>query len=282
MIGIGPADPRYPRRLLDLRSAPDPLTIDGDASVLMRQAISIVGTRRMTPYGARVARELATALAEAGVVVVSGLAQGIDSAAHEAALAGGGQTVAVLGAGIAAYLEEVRGRRRRLAYSIRAQGALVSEFPPDAPARNWTFAQRDSTIAALGEATVVVEAPADSGALITAAEARRLRRPVYAVPGPIGASASAGTNELIAVGAAHAITGVPMLLAALGLQAGAARQRRPRRRRAGARRARGVTARSRCTGKRLGLSTTVLAGIVARLAIRGRVGTAADGRLTRR
>ncbi|MGH2472749.1 MAG: DNA-processing protein DprA, partial [Candidatus Limnocylindria bacterium] len=203
--------------------------------------------------------------------------------AHEGALAGGGQTVAVLGAGIAAYLEEVRGRRRRLAHAIRAHGALVSEFPPQAPAQRWTFAQRDSTLAALGEITVVVEAPKGSGALITAAEARRLRRPVYAVPGPIGASASVGTNELIASGAARLLTGAPMLLAALGVS-------RP------------ITAGTNlddddarvldalaaapsdpdALARRLGLSTRGLAAIVARLMIRGRIGTAADGRLARR
>ncbi|MGH2471174.1 MAG: DNA-processing protein DprA, partial [Candidatus Limnocylindria bacterium] len=83
MIALGPGDPRYPRALLDLRAPPDPFTVAGDVGVLARRAVSIVGTRRMTPYGARVARELATSLAEAGVVVVSGLAQGIDSAAHE-------------------------------------------------------------------------------------------------------------------------------------------------------------------------------------------------------
>ena len=272
MIALGPADPRYPRGLLDLRAAPDPFTVDGDVRVLARRAISIVGTRRMTPYGARVARELATALAEADVVVVSGLAQGIDSAAHEGALVAGGETIAVLGAGIASYLEEVRGRRRRLAHAIRGHGALVSEFPPDAPAQRWTFAQRDSTIAALGEVTVVAEAPLDSGALITAAEARQLRRPLYAVPGPIGAAACAGTNELIAVGAARALTGAPMLLAALGLRAATRVDDDPDDD------ARVLDALAR----QLGLSTTALAAIVARLVIRGRIGTAADGRLARR
>src|SRR5439155_4095574 len=103
VIGIGPADLRYPAGLLDLRCAPDPLWVDGETAPLAWRAVSIVGTRRMTPYGARVARELAAALAEAGLVVVSGLAQGIDSAAHEGALDGGGQTVAVLAAGIAKY-----------------------------------------------------------------------------------------------------------------------------------------------------------------------------------
>ena len=184
MIGIGPADTRYPRRLLDLRGPPDPLWLDGDPALLAARAVSIVGTRRMTPYGARVARELAAACAETGIVVVSGLAQGVDSAAHQGALDARGITVAVLGAGIASYLEDARGRRRRLAHAIRTSGALVSEFPPEAPPRKWTFAQRDTTIAALGELTVVVEAPIGSGALITAGEARRLGRPVYAVPDP--------------------------------------------------------------------------------------------------
>ena len=271
MIAVGPADRRYPRSLLDLRDPPAPLWIDGDVATLCRRAVSIVGTRRMTPYGARVARELATVLAEAGVVVVSGLAQGIDSAAHEGTLAAGGQTVAVLGAGIASYLEEVRGRRRRLAHAIRGHGALVSEFPPDAPAQRWTFAQRDSTIAALGLATVVVEAPAESGALITAAEARHPRRPLYAVPGPIGAAASAGTNELIAVGAARALTGAPMLLAALGLRAAPRTEDDP-----------GDARVLDALARRLGVSTTALAAIIARLVIRGRIGTAADGRLARR
>jgi len=167
VIGIGPADPRYPARLLDLRCPPDPLWLDGDRDASAARAVSIVGTRRMTPYGARVARELASACAEAGIVVVSGLAQGVDSAAHAGALDAHGRTVAVLGAGIASYLADARGRRRRLAYAIRSKGALISEFPPDAPPQRWTFAQRDTTIAALGEVTVVVEAPIGSGALIT-------------------------------------------------------------------------------------------------------------------
>src|SRR5204862_6779761 len=171
------------------------------------------------PYRARVGRELASACAEAGRVVVSGLAQGVDSAAHQGALDVGGKTVAVLGAGIESYLGDARGRRRRLAHAIRASGALVSEFPPDAPPRKWTFAQRDTTIAALGELTVVVEAPIGSGALITAGEARRPGRPLYAVPAPIGVAASAGANALIASGEAKAVTGVQQLLGTLQLRA---------------------------------------------------------------
>jgi DNA processing protein len=213
---------------------------------------------------------------------VSGLAQGIDSVAHAAALDGGAPTIAVLGCGIAAFLEDIRGRRRTLAYRIRERGALVSQFPNDAPAQMWTFAKRNATIAALGVITVIVEAPAGSGALITAAEARTIARPVYAVPGPIGATASTGTNGLIASGEAHAVTSVSTVLQALGVRGTG----------------RGATVREEdarvldalaaapsdpdALGRRLGLSAANLATIVARLAVRGLVATAPDGRLERR
>jgi DNA processing protein len=282
MIALGPADARYPARLLDLRQPPDPLWCDGDSDVLRGTTVSIVGTRRMTPYGARVARELAAACAGAGIVVVSGLAQGVDSAAHAGALEAGGKTIAVIGAGVDAYLAEIRGRRRALAHSIRANGGLVSEFPPEAPAQKWTFAQRDATIAALGEVTVVVEAPEDSGALITAAKARRLRRVVYAVPGPLGAAASVGTNALIASGRARALTGTAALLLEFGLDA-------PKSPTPGddldARVLDALAASPAdpdALARRLAMRPDRLAGILARLVIRGEVAAAADGRFARR
>lgn len=282
MIGIGPADPRYPRRLLDVRCPPDPLWIDGDHLALGMRAVSIVGTRRMTPYGARVARELASACAEVGIVVVSGLAQGVDSAAHEGALEAGGRTVAVLGAGIASYLEEARGRRRRLAHAIRAGGALISEFPPEAPPKKWTFAQRDTTIAALGEVTVVVEAPIGSGALITADEARKLGRAVYAVPGPIGVAASAGANALIASGQAGALTGAPMLLEALGARASVATVDGDDLALRVLDALAAAPADPDALARRLGIRGTAFATVIARLLIRGQIAAAADGRLARR
>jgi DNA processing protein len=282
VIGIGPGDPRYPRRLLDLRCPPDPLWLDGDGETLSAHAVSIVGTRRMTPYGARVARELGAACAGAGIVVVSGLAQGVDSAAHQGALDARGKTVAVLGAGIASYFADARGRRRRLAHAIRASGTLISEFPPDAPPQKWTFAQRNTTVAALGELTVVVEAPVESGALITAEEARKIRRPVYAVPGPIGVAASAGANALIASGHARALTGAPMLLEALGAQAAVASEDRDELAMRVLDALAAAPADPDALARRLGMSGPAFATIIARLLIRGDIATAADGRLVRR
>lgn len=217
MIRVTPSDPAYPSRLRDLTHAPDPLWIDGDVTALAARSVAIVGTRRMTGYGERVAREVAASCAAAKVVVVSGLAQGIDSAAHRGALDGGGRTVAVLGEGITLFRATVRGRRRPLAPRIRTSGALVSQYPPTFCAQPWTFAKRNATIAALAEAVVVIEAGERSGALITAAEARRLGRPLFAVPGPLGSAASVGTNALIASGEARALVSADALLHAVGV-----------------------------------------------------------------
>ncbi|MGH2492285.1 MAG: DNA-processing protein DprA [Candidatus Limnocylindria bacterium] len=217
MIAVAPSDPCYPPRLLDLERPPDPLWIDGDEAVLSARAVAIVGTRRMTAYGERVARELAMACARAGLVVVSGLAQGIDSAAHRGALDAGGATVAVLGEGIALFRATVRGRRRPLVPRVRASGALVSQYAPSFCAQPWTFVKRNATIAALAEAVVVVEAGERSGALITAEDARRLDRPLFAVPGQLGSAASVGTNALIASHQARALVGGEALLDALAL-----------------------------------------------------------------
>ncbi len=219
MIAVAPRDGRYPSRLRDLERPPDPLWIEGDAAALDVRAVAIVGTRRMTAYGERVARELAGACACAGVVVVSGLAQGIDSAAHRGALDAGGSTVAVLGEGITLFLATVRGRRRPLVPRIRSSGALVSQYPPSFCAQPWTFAKRNATIAALAEAVVVIEAGERSGALITADEARRLGRPLFAVPGPLGSAASVGTNALLASGEARVLVSADALHEALGLSA---------------------------------------------------------------
>jgi DNA processing protein len=170
----------------------------------------------MTGYGERIARELAMACAGAAIVVVSGLAQGVDCSAHRGALDAGGKTVAVLGESIALFRATVRGRRRPLVPRILGSGALVSEYAAPLSARPWMFAQRNATIAALASATVVVEAGEGSGALITAEHARRLGRRLYAVPGPLGSSASVGTNALIAQGLARALLSADQLVRAVG------------------------------------------------------------------
>ena len=219
MICIGRDDPLYPTVLRDLEPGPDRLWLDGSAHALDGPAVAIVGTRRMTPYGQRVAGELAAALARAGATVVSGLAPGIDCIAHASALGAGGSSVAVLGEGITSFLANASGRRRRLAMAIRARGALLSTYPPVMPAQGWMFAKRNAVIAALAGAVVVIEAPAGSGALITAADAARLRRPVFAVPGPIGARTSEGTNALIGAGLARACLGPDAVGAVIGVTA---------------------------------------------------------------
>ena len=219
MIALHPEDADYPGALRDLRPAPDPLWIDGDGRILARPCVAIVGTRRMSPYGERIARELGGALTRAGAVVISGLAQGIDCAAHASAIDAGGTSVAVLGEGITSLLANARGRRRRLAVALRDHGALVSPYPPIVPAHGWMFAKRNAVIAALSRAVVVVEAPHASGALITAADAVRLGRPLFAVPGPLGARGSEGTNALVASGIARACLGADDVARAVGLAA---------------------------------------------------------------
>jgi DNA processing protein len=217
VIAVTPRDTGYPPRAFALVHPPDPLWIDGDPASLTARAVAIVGTRRMTAYGERVARDLAGACAGAGVVVVSGLAQGIDTAAHRGALDAGGRTVAVLGEGIALFLATVRGRRRPLVPRIRANGALVSQYAPNFSAQPWTFVKRNATIAAIAEAVVVIEAGERSGALVTAEDARHLGRPLFAVPGPLGSAASVGTNALIASGEARALVREVALFEVLGL-----------------------------------------------------------------
>jgi DNA processing protein len=130
--------------------------------------------------------------------------------------------VAVLGEGITLFVATVRGRRRPLVPRIRASGALVSQYAPAFCAQSWTFARRNATIAALAEAVVVVEAGERSGALITADDAKRLGRAVFAVPGPLGSAASVGTNALIACGAAQVLVSADALLSAPGLSRPAA------------------------------------------------------------
>jgi DNA processing protein len=171
----------------------------GDASLLSQPAVAIVGSRVGTPYGLEAATRLAGDLAVAGALVVSGLARGVDSAAHRAALEAGGQTAAVLGSGVdVVYPPE----HRELADAIAGQGVVLSEWPPGTPPRPFHFPARNRIISGLSLAVVVVEAAEKSGSLITAGCALEQGRAVLAVPGNILSGRHRGCHGLIRDGAA--------------------------------------------------------------------------------
>ncbi|HEV8324205.1 MAG TPA: DNA-processing protein DprA [Myxococcota bacterium] len=187
-------DPLFPRELLDLKPELSSVWVAGEVPPPPR--VAIVGARAADAYGTGVAARIAGALAAHGVAVVSGGARGVDAAAHRAALAAGGTTVAVLGTGIdIAYPPEHAGLFARIA--APGGGALVCQYPPGTAARPGQFPARNRLLAALSDAVVVVQAGPGSGALITADEARALRRPVLAVPGAAGAPLSTGTHGLL-------------------------------------------------------------------------------------
>jgi len=204
----------YPSLLAQLHDPPPALHVRGDVDCLSVAAVAVVGARSCSSYGAQVARDLAGELARAGVVVVSGLARGIDGEAHRGALAGGGITVAVLGCGID---RDYPRSHAELAQRIRANGAVVSEYAPGIEPAPWRFPARNRIIAGLCLATVVVEARERSGALITADFALELGRDVFAVPGEITSALSAGTNDLLRQGAIP-LTAARDVLAAIGFE----------------------------------------------------------------
>jgi DNA processing protein len=197
-------DKRYPPRLLDARDAPAVLHVAGDVERLTvladreAPAVAVVGARRAASDGIEVARSLGRGLAAAGVTVISGMALGIDSAAHAGALEVGGPTITVLAGGAdIAYPASKRGLHREL---VRTQAA-ISEMPPGFRPYRWCFPARNRTIAGLASLTIVVEATERSGSLITADLAQELGRAVGAVPGPVTASRCAGSNALLRDGA---------------------------------------------------------------------------------
>jgi DNA processing protein len=204
-------DSGYPSRLLDLDGPPAALFIASGArfvELCAQPAVAIVGARRASAYGLEVARTLGRGLAAAGVTVVSGMALGIDSAAHAGALEAGGATVAVLAGGAdVAYPAS----KRSLHAEIARRGAAVSEMPPGFTPRRWAFPARNRTIAGLAGLTVVVEAAERSGALITARVARDLGRDVAAVPGRVTSPLAAGANALLRDGA-HLVDGPQAVL----------------------------------------------------------------------
>ncbi|HET9103730.1 MAG TPA: DNA-processing protein DprA [Solirubrobacteraceae bacterium] len=222
VITVCRCTPAYPAALRELTAPPAVLHLAGAPEALAPASpgasVAVVGARDASPYGLDVARALGRGVAEAGLVVISGMARGVDAAAHAGALEAGGLTVAVLAAGAERpYPASARALYRR----IVATGAVVSELPPGTPARRWTFPARNRLIAALAALTVVVEGRPASGALLTAAAAVELGRPLGAVPGHVTSPLAAGPHALLAAGA-RVITGtrdVLALLAETGLTA---------------------------------------------------------------
>ena len=202
LVAVCRCEPGYPERLRDLPDPPAVLHVAGSLAALPSgEAVAIVGSRRATPYGLEVSSALGRALTATGVPVISGMALGIDSAAHVGALeaAAAAPPVVVLAGGAeTAYPARMRALHRRLA----AAGAVVSEMPPGFTGHRWCFPARNRIIAALSTVTVVVEAATRSGSLITADLATDLGRVVAAVPGPVTSRYSAGANELLHAGAA--------------------------------------------------------------------------------
>jgi DNA processing protein len=191
-------DPRYPASLRGLEHGPIVLYVAGDAQVLNDPQLAIVGSRNPTAAGRDTAFEFAESLAACGLAITSGLAEGIDSAAHRGALAAPGITLAVLGNGI----DRIYPRsNQRLSEEISFRGALISEFPLGMPPRRENFPQRNRIIAALSMGTLVVEAARRSGSLITARLAGDQNRELFAVPGSIHNPLSRGCHELIRQGA---------------------------------------------------------------------------------
>ncbi|MDE2483769.1 MAG: DNA-processing protein DprA [candidate division NC10 bacterium] len=191
-------DGGYPELLAAIHSPPPILYLRGTMRPEDRVAVAIVGSRMASPYGSAIAEQISGELAQRGVTIVSGMARGIDAAAHRGALRAGGRTIAVLGCGLGVtYPSE----HAELADQIAAQGALISEFPIFTPPKPSHFPQRNRIISGLARGVVVIEAGLDSGALITANYALEQGRDVFAVPGQVTSRFSRGCHQLIKAGA---------------------------------------------------------------------------------
>jgi DNA processing protein len=194
-----PPDSEFPAVLHNIPDAPTALFAQGDLSLLSHPAAAIVGSRDHSSYGAEVCRRMSWAAAQAGVAVVSGMARGLDAVAHGAALDAGGRTIGVLGNGLGVVYPAAN---RRLYDRVRSSGLLLTEFPPGERPNAGSFPRRNRIISGLARVTVVIEAGATSGALITAGTALDQGREVMVVPGPITSERSVGCNRLIRDGAA--------------------------------------------------------------------------------
>jgi len=201
ILGLQPLPlgaPSYPCQLAAIADPPPLLWLRGQVAVLTRPAVAVVGSRAATPYALTVAARLAADLVAAGVTVVSGLARGVDAAAHRAAVAADGCSIAVLGSGAdRIYPPE----HRRLADDLCRAGGLISELPPGTPPLKHHFPLRNRIISGLSQAVVIVEAPEKSGALITATAAAEQGKEVMVVPGPVTGGRNRGGHRLIQDGA---------------------------------------------------------------------------------
>lgn len=197
------SDPDYPALLAEIFDPPPILFYRGQLVPEDKKAVGLVGTRNFSPYGKQVADQMAFELAAMGITVVSGMAQGIDSFAHEAALRAGGRTIAVLGGGFDSVTST---RAKKLFEKIPAQGAVLTEFANGAPPTPENFPKRNRIISGLSLGTVVIEAPEGSGALITARQALEQNREVMAVPGRVDSPNSVGTNKIIRKSEAALVT----------------------------------------------------------------------------
>ena len=204
----------FPDKLRGLSEPVEGIYVKGNADLLYKKSIAIVGSRRCSEYGKRVAMKIGGAAAANGLCVISGMAIGIDNFAHRGALSEGGKTLAVLGTGPDICYPP---QHRKLYEEICDEGLIVSEYPPGTEAMPFRFPQRNRIIAGLSEAVVVVEARAGSGSLITAEYADNQSKPVFAVPGNITSQYSLGTNRLISEGA-QAVAVVDDIFNYLGIQ----------------------------------------------------------------
>jgi DNA processing protein len=202
---LTPEDPRWPIKVNQLPCPPIGLVVKGNVEILRNNSFSIVGTRKPTAYGVSTATEFATGFVDRGWDIVSGGAYGIDSAAHRGALLAEGRTIAVIASGVDLHYPS---GNARLFEEICENGAIVSEVMPGVAALPHRFLTRNRLIAALSDATLVVEAAFRSGSLRTARDAAELMRPVMAIPGPINSPSSDGCHRLIGERAAELVTSV--------------------------------------------------------------------------
>jgi DNA processing protein len=209
-------DESYPQSLLEITTPPTILYIKGDISGL-ENSLAIVGTRKYTPYGARVAEKLSRELSESGIPIISGLALGIDSIAHRGCLDGKSKTIAVLGGGISPEALYPKSNQSLANAIIASGGALISEFPPRSKPRRENFVLRNRIVSGIARGILIIEAPIKSGTMTTVKYALEQNRDVFAIPGNIDVKNSEGTNQLIKQGA-YLVTQAEDILNVFGLE----------------------------------------------------------------